>query len=168
VNAASPSNLTLSIFSAHRGHDTYHRLICSFDWNGYGESKPATYDVLGIFFNKNMADYYGYSQSDENICWLKDSSKFLEGTILFNVNDDKFELITRDGYVSVYVTPKMTGTFVYGGKYVHTYNTTNTTTSGSASVKFSGTGVTGSIGFSVDVTTVETNWEKGTDNATFW
>lgn len=168
IQSISPSYLTLTTYSAHRGNDSYHRLYCSFDWNGYGDDKPATYDVLGLFFNKNMASYYGSNQSNENLCWLKDSSQFMNGTILFNVDDNKLSIWTTGGYVAVYVTPTTTGTFVYGGKYVHTYNTTNTTTSGSATVNFSGTGVTGSIGFSVTSSTVEANWEKGSDNAVMW
>lgn len=168
LQSLSPSYVTLSTYSAHRGHDTYYRLFCSFDYSGYSESKPATYDVLGMFFNTNMASYYGSNQSDTNYAWLKDSSQYLNGTILFNVDDSKFNRFTGTQYVAVYVIPTSTGTFVYGDKYVHTYNTTSTSTSGSASVSFSGTGVAGSIGFSVNTSTIETNWEKGDDNALTW
>lgn len=162
----SPSYLTLTAYSAHRGHDPYHRLYVSFYWNGEKESRPATYDVLGIYFNKDKADYYGYSHITSDRIWLKDSSQFAIGTILFNVDDSQFNIFTGTFYAAVYVTPTVTGgQFVYGGKYIHTYNTTSTTTSGSASVNFSGTGLAGSIGFSVSTTTIETNWEESVDNA---
>lgn len=165
VSSISPSYLTLSTYSAHRGQDTYYRLYESFTWNGYSESRPATYDVLGIYFNKNKADYYGYNCSDSSKIWLKDSSQFLNGTILFSVDDNQFNIFSDTYYAAVYVTPSVTGgSLVYGGKYVHTYNTTSTSTSGSASVSFSGTGVTGSIGFSVNTSTLEASWEKSDDN----
>ncbi|HHV09739.1 MAG TPA: hypothetical protein GXX75_05625 [Clostridiales bacterium] len=163
-----PGNITLTSYSAHRGHDPYYRLYCSISNNGYAEDRPATYDVVGMFFNSNMASYYGTNVSDSYYVWLKDSSQFSNGTILFNCDDNRFGLFTPTQYVAVYVTPNQSGYFVYGSKYVHTFNTTSISTSGSATVTFSGTGVNGSIGFVVHQSTVETNWEKGSDNAITW
>lgn len=162
----SASDITLNTYSAKRVNDSYYRLFCEFTGDS-SESKPATYDVLGLFFDTSKASYYGYNSSDTNYVWLKDSSQFSNGTILFNVDDSKFGFRTEDEWAVIYVTKKSgsTGWFVYGDKYVHTYNTTSTSTSGSASVNFSGTGVSGSIGFSVNTSTVESSWEKGDDNA---
>jgi hypothetical protein len=167
LQSIDEGDFTFTVYSAHRGTDSYTRLYCSFD-TIETETRPATYDVLGIFFDKNKADFYATNYSDSKYCNNKDQSQFLNGTILFNVYDNKLTWLTDTQYVAVYVTPKSTGNFVYGYKYTHTYNTTSTSTSGSASVNFSGSGVSGSIGFSVVISSKEASWDLSDSNIIFW
>ena len=167
IQSIPSSAITLTTYSAHRGHDPYYRLFCSFS-TIETESRPATKDVLGLYFNSNMADYYQSNQSDTRYVNLKDSSQFMNGTILFNVDDSRLNWATDTQYAAIYVIPKSSGYFLYGGKYAHTYNTTKTTTSGSASVSFSGSGVSGSVGFSVNTSIHEACWEKSSDNGITW
>lgn len=98
-----------------------------------------TYDVIGIFFDLSKASYYGYGRSDSNYVSLKNVQNKDNGTVLFNYYDNRGLLCyLYDQWISVYV--QNTGSFSYGADYNHTYMTTSSSISGSASITFSGTG----------------------------
>lgn len=83
---------------------------------------------------------------------------------MFNVYDYKYNFYS---YVAVYVTKKTSGWLDFATKFTHTYNTTSTTTTGSANFQWAGTGPTGGITYTVTTSTIEAKWEKFEDNAVY-
>ncbi|WP_410771364.1 hypothetical protein [Fontibacillus sp. BL9] len=156
----------LWVTSARRGGESFHRLIAYYGFDQASETKPASYDVIGVYWNKNAASYYSYNNSDSTKNSLRSGQRTGEGLALFNAYDDKM-LITMDYWVSVYVTPKTNGGDIdFGADWTHTYDQKSTTSTGQASISFGGTGlIEGSIGYSVTTSTTETSWTLSDTNA---
>ena len=63
------------------------------------------------------------------------------------------------------VTPKKTGWLNFGTKYTHTYSITSTTTSSSASIQFTSSGVSGGYFYTVTSQEGIDSWAVYDDNA---
>lgn len=157
-------------FSAKRIGDSYFRLYAQIGWSdNETDGYEGTYDVVGIQWDSEKANYYSYNVLDDYYGSLKDASHISDGTVLFNLYDTKVLPYFEDVLFAVYVTPIYTNQDVdFGLKYTHTYREVESTQHGSASVSFSsndGGVVGGSIGYSVSYSTYETGWDLSDTNA---
>lgn len=164
----SVGNSTMTVYSMKRSSESFYRLFAITQLNTK-ETRPGSEDVVAIYFNSNLATYYGTSTVGDYTN-LKDSSKRNSGTVVFNF-DDKLAG-TNAGSSIVYVIPK-TGTsgktFEYAAKWVHTYTKTDISGTFNAGISYGGnSGITGSIGVEVTVSSSESTWQRTEDNATYF
>ncbi|MGP0584871.1 hypothetical protein [Paenibacillus timonensis] len=155
-------------YSAKRIGDSYYRLYADYGFVSDTEDNPASYDVVGIYWDKNAAKYYSYSNSNSDHNSLRSGQRTGDGLALFNAYDSKMYLNSiNDYWVAVYVTPTAsTGEIAFGADWTHTYDIKSTSSTGQASINFGGTGIVGgSIGYSVTTTTTERSWEIADTNA---
>lgn len=154
------------VTAAKRGGESFYRLIAYYGFDDASETKPGSYDVVGIYWNKNSASYYSYNNSSDEKNSLRSGQRSGDGLVLFNAYDDKM-YITMDYYVAVYVTPKANGGDIdFGADWTHTYDEKSTSSTGQASISFGGDGiVSGSIGYSVTTSTTEESWTLADTNA---
>ncbi|MBP1906487.1 hypothetical protein J2Z32_003149 [Paenibacillus turicensis] len=165
TNSISPMyteayNANLWVTSAKRGGESFYRLIAYYGFDkGYAEWNPATYDVIGVYWNKNAASFYSYENSSDEHNSLKSAQNKSEGLLLFNAYDSKMASGV-DFYVAAYVTKKNNTNIDFGADWTHTYSTKSTSSSGSAKVDFGGNGIVGgSIGYTVTTSTNESSWQ---------
>lgn len=158
----SPLTVDFYIYTAHRGQDTYHRLISTIIFNGY-EAAPGALDLLSIEWDPTIASYH--SQSAGDYTTYMDGSQRFNGIVLFNV-DDYFYYPGYAAYATVNVTPKVTGKAMeIGSKYIHTYDKTNITWSVGVNVGYTDKGPTGGATFSLTGSNVGSSWQTYADNA---
>lgn len=157
---------TFVIYSAHRGHDVYTRILVNLIQDSWApkETNPGTLDVLSIEWDPAVAKYYSYTAGD--FVTYRDGSKKANGLVLFNL-EDKNMTYGSEAYAGVYVTPKVSGAEVeIGSKFTHTYTATSTTsTTESISIGFSTAGPTGGYTYTANSSTVNLTWDRYTDNA---
>lgn len=158
----------ITAYSAKRIGDSYYRLYADYGFVNDIEDHPASYDVVGIYWDKNAARYYSYNNSNSEHNSLRSGQRTADGLALFNAYDAKMYLNSvNDYWVAVYVTPTASsGEIAFGADWTHTYDTKSTSSTGQASVSFGGSGlVNGSIGYSITTTTTERSWEIADTNA---
>lgn len=156
----------ISTYSSKRAGESFHYLHADF-MLGELELKPATYDVIGIFYNSAKASYHSYGV-ESNYTSLKSSSQVANGVGLFNFYDNLVGWNYNTWhYCTLRVTPKVVGEWIdFGADFNHTYNVDKTTTTGTAGVTYNASGiVSGSAGYSVTTSSVEASWQIADTNA---
>lgn len=161
VMSTQPSSYTLTIW--HDRNDrtlTTNYIFVSLDSDLYSsiESYPASYDVLSINWDKNVFTFVQTNTSAS--AWLADATKSMDGTVLFNFEDDDVfwsgvsvwaTLSTKSGQRGVLTSSNTL--------FTHTYDSTqkNTSSTGNASVTW-GQPVSLGYSYTVNTTSVEKNW----------
>lgn len=156
---------TFNIYSAHRGNDTFTRILVNLIQGDFTatEPHPGTLDVISVEWDPTVAKYYSYSEGD--FVTYRDGSKKANGLVVFNL-EDKNMTYGSTAYAGVYVTPIVSGAEVeIGSKFTHTYTSTSTTTTESISIGFSVAGPTGGYTYTATSSTVNLTWDRYTDNA---
>lgn len=165
VLMSSPNNASIITYANKRHGDSYYRLYAQYNLT-YREWYAGSQDVILMYFNNNMANYYSYN-CESNYTTLRSGQYATSGTLAFNFSDAAAG--TNTSYAVTYVTPK-SGTqgqwLDFGADWVHTYLEEDTQSSFSTSLNFGGTGgVTGSIGCTVTVSTNQYDWSLADTNA---
>lgn len=159
-------NATVIAYSYKRTGEAQQYLQASFTLGSY-ESRPASYDLVGMYFDSSKANYYSYSV-DSGYTSLRSGSKATSGLVLFNfydaLVDDDYDV---SHYCTVKITPTVSGQWIdYGVDISHTYNVFIYTTTGDASIEYNSVGlVTGSSGYSLTTTSKEDDWGLADTNA---
>ncbi|MPW25426.1 hypothetical protein GC105_06455 [Alkalibaculum sp. M08DMB] len=156
ILAVPASGSTINTYNSRQPGANYETIHCDFTLK-YGESRPATYDVIIIYYDSTKADYHSYG-TQSGVTSLKTAANITKGTGVFNFFDTNYR---KNGYCTIRIQRKNQGVtrVNYGADFVHTYNTTSTSTSGSANVSFGGTGtIGGSVGVNVKISSAESKW----------
>lgn len=159
-------NASVWVVSARRTGESFYRLI-GYTSLDFIETRPGSYDVITMYFDSDMTNYYHYNTSDYTD--LRSGQYATSGTFVFNLYDKFMGRSTQ--YGAVYVTPKSntSGEWLdFGADWAHTFTKTETTSiTPTAKITFDGKGkVSGSVGVSVTIDpSVEDKWEKGDTNA---
>lgn len=169
-SALDPPTLTydngeITMTEAKRGGQPYYRLIANLHPDS-NELYPGSLDSVIMYFDSSKASYYSYGYS--SLVSLRSGQYATKGTTVFNLNDRNI-VGGDDYYCSTYVTPKGSGLDIdFGADWVHTYTYQSTSTTYATSLSFGGdSGISGSIGCSINVTNAETYWQRG-DTDAFW
>lgn len=160
--------LDLSVYTVKRGGDVFHRIIADYIPSDI-ENYPASYDAIAITWDPSKASYYLYNVSSQQYSSLKDYSQKNKGILVFNVYDSQLS-VGGIYYDAVYVTPKVSGYWMdYGAKYIHTYTTYNTSVALNPSLTYTTPGiVSSSLNFTLNLSPVESSWQKADTNATYF
>lgn len=85
INATDPAKYKIEMWSTYYDRDRTRWTFYGFLDRSTYENYPASYDVFGIDWDKNVFQYYDWGTSDETYGWLKDASKREYGTVLFSL-----------------------------------------------------------------------------------
>lgn len=158
----APTDVEFDIFSAHRGHDKFSRIIAHVTFNNDREKYPGTLDVLSVEWDPSVATYYSNTASGYATC--RDTSKKAKGIVVFNYDDKNCWYDTS--MAAVYVTPKKPGSWLdIGSKFTHTYTEKSVKTTETISIGFSLAGPTGGYSYTADTTIVNKAWTRYMDNS---
>lgn len=153
LSHADPYFITLTLYTDYDEHNPMEWVMYGtwqWDWGGGWEDNPGSYDVVSLDWDPSKFSYEGYGMADTSgyPYWVSDGSHRFDGTIIWEVRDN------RNGGIWVYLHQKVGRGIHTSGeiKYTHTYTTKSTSSQYGVNIVW---GQPSSLGWSYTVTTTQ-------------